>query len=122
MAPTGDGRIRITATFIGGKPIDVVEGLSGMTTLPPNWTAHVTVRIETDGMPGKVAVNPFPDDPSVASLHMGGDVTEQRFTTSVCDDREQPLGLSLVPDADWVRGTYTATFLVEPTLELSTCK
>jgi hypothetical protein len=121
LMPTGDGRLRITATFVDGKPVNLIGGLSGIAILPPNWKAHVTVRLETNDLPGTIAVTPFPGDNDIAMLHMDNDATEQRFTTEVCDNREQALGLALVPDLTWPEGTYHATFLVEPKLELSTC-
>lgn len=119
-ALTNDGRVRIIATFVEGKPIDVA-GLPGMTAIPHNWKARVFVRLDSSDMPGLVAVTPFPGDAANAALHMGGDAIEQRFVTSVCGIEDQPVGLSLVPDADWPAGTYTATFTVEPQLELAAC-
>jgi hypothetical protein len=121
MMATGDGRLRITATFVDGKPVNLLGGISGIAFLPQNWKAHVTIRLEANDLPGTIAVTPFPGDNDIAMLHMDNGATEQRFTTEVCDNREQPLGLSLVPDLAWPEGTYHATFLVEPKLELSTC-
>jgi hypothetical protein len=121
VMPTGDGRLRITATFVNGKPIDLAGGLSGLDLLPPNWKASVTVRLETNDLPGPIAVTPFPGDHNVALLHLDADSTDQRFSTEVCDSRTQPLGLSMVPDLTWPDGEFSATFLVEPKLELSPC-
>jgi hypothetical protein len=119
--PSTDGRLRITATFVDGKPISVV-GLNGIAVVPKNWKARVVVSLDKSDLPGQVAVTPFAGDDTVAALHMGGDALEQRFTTGVCDEDEQQLGLSLVPDPTWPAGTYTATFLVEPSLELALCQ
>ena len=121
VAPTSDGRLRITATFVDGKPIDLVGGLSGIDMLPQNWKAHVTIRLEASDIPGTIAVTPFPGDKNVAMLHLDNTWTEQRFSTEVCDNREQMLGLAIVPGPDWPAGEYHATFLVEPKLELSLC-
>jgi hypothetical protein len=121
MIPTGDGRLRIAATFVDGKPIDLAGGLSGIDILPQNWKAHVIIRLESNDLPGTIAVTPFPGDNNIAMLHLDGDSKEQRFVTEVCDARTQALGLSLVPDLTWPEGEYHATFLVEPKLELSPC-
>jgi hypothetical protein len=121
VMPTGDGRLRVSATFVDGKPIDLLGGLSGLEVLPPNWKARVVVRLETHDLPGRVGVTPFPDDANIAILHLDSTTTEHRFTTEVCDNRVQPVGLSLIPELTWPEGTYHATFLVEPTLELSLC-
>ncbi len=120
ITPTNDGRLRITATFVDGKPIQI-NGLHGIGAIPQSWKARVVVRLETNDLPGQVSVTPFMGDDTVAPLHMGGDATEQRFSTSVCGIEQQRVGLSLVPDSSWPAGAYTATFLVEPTLELAIC-
>lgn len=121
VIPTGDGRLRITATFVDGKPLEIAGGLSGIDVLPQNWKAHVTIRLETNDLPGGIAVTPFPGDERIAMLHLDSDSTEHRFSTDVCDSRDQALGLTLVPDSSWPAGEYRATFLVEPKLELSAC-
>jgi hypothetical protein len=117
--PTGDGRLRVKVTIVDGQLVELSD-LSGMTHIPTNWRARVTVRLETTDLPAQLAVTPFPNDESVTALHLGNDATEHRFSTETCDV-VQPLGLKIVPDADWPKGTYQATLLVEPTLELSTC-
>jgi hypothetical protein len=117
--PTGDGRLRVQVTIVDGQLVELSD-LSGMTHIPTNWRARVTVRLETTDLPSQLAVTPFPNDESVTALHLGKDATEHRFSTETCDV-VQPLGLKIVPDADWPKGTYHATLLVEPTLELSTC-
>jgi len=120
VLPTGDGRLRVAATFVDGKPLDL-SGLSGIAELPQNWKASVIVRLESNDLPGALSVTPFPGDPNIAALHVDNGSNEQRFSTEVCDNREQPLGLALVPDPSWPEGEYHATFLVEPKLELSIC-
>jgi hypothetical protein len=120
VTPTTDGRLRVTATFVDGKPINIV-GLHGISAIPKTRKARVVVDHQANDLPGQVAVTPFAGDDTTAALHMGSDALEQRFSTSVCGIEEQTLGLSLVPDSSWPAGAYTATFLVEPMLELANC-
>jgi hypothetical protein len=117
--PTGDGRLRVNLTIIDGQAVDVPE-LSGMAQIPTNWRARVTVRLDTTDLPAQLAITPFPGDEGNVPLHFGRDSTEHRFSTENCET-EQPIGLRVVPEADWPKGRYFVTLLVEPTLELSTC-
>lgn len=119
VTPTGDGRLRVAITIVNGQAIEI-PSLSGMSIIPPKWKARVVVRLETNELPADVAVTPFPADGKNLPLHFGASSTEHRFWTEACDG-EQPIGLRVVADADFPKGWYTATFLVEPVLELSTC-
>ncbi len=114
---TADGRIRYDVRFVDGKPITLTD-LHGFQVLPKGWRARVTVSLVDSAIPGMLAVSPFPGNTAVVPLSLGYDSLDHRFVFSACDE-EADLGLSLVPN--WATGTYDASFLVEPTLELAHC-
>jgi hypothetical protein len=119
VTATADGRVRYDVRFVGGKPI-TLSGLHGFQMLPKGWRGRVTVSLVDSSMPGMVAVSPFPGNSDVVPLSLGEGSSDHRFTFSACA-QDADLGLSLVPHDNWSEGTYDASFLVEPTLELAHC-
>lgn len=116
---TEDGRIRYDVRFVDGKPLSLAD-LHGFQMLPKGWRGRVFVTLVENNLPGAIAVTPFPNSPDVFALHFGADSTEHRFATSACAE-DLELGLHLIPDSDWTMGTYEASFIVEPHLELASC-
>jgi hypothetical protein len=119
--PTGDGRLRIAVTIRDGMPVEI-PGLSGQVHVPTGWKARIALRLETSTLPAAVVVTPFADDPSVVPLHMQHEGDEHRFASEACAERPQSLGLQIIPATEFPAGTYHATFLVEPSLELANCQ
>lgn len=116
---TGDGRIRVDARFVEGKPL-VLEGIGGVMYVPQGWRARVTVSIAAESSaPGSIAINPFLRTAVHPPLHLGLDATEHRFSVSACEGPVD-LGLSMTPVDAWP-GTNDVSFLIEPSLELAQC-
>jgi hypothetical protein len=115
---TGDGRIRYDVRFVDNKPLKFTE-LYGMLRVPQGWKARIVVSTP-DGLPGGLAVSPFPSLDTVVPLHLGNGATEHRFAAAACDG-DVELGLDLVPDGTWPEGTVDVAILVEPQLELAPC-